>query len=227
MPLVIRFGSSDEDVASQVIELLQNAGHTVHWVRARDQLLQEAMKESTDLVVLDARSPGFSEAALIERVRLSRPSLAVMLLTSLGDLEQRVRGLDSGADDCLEVPFAPSQMVARVGALGRRITRESPAPEILEIDGCTLDLGLHLATRDGRSDSLTAREVGVLRWLHTHRARAVSRAELLQHVWRLPSQLETRSVDVAIGVLRRKIERTPSKPRIILSVRGAGYRWGG
>lgn len=126
----------------------------------------------------------------------------------------------------LETPFASSQLMARADALTRRAAHLPRPAEVLEVDGCSIDLGAHVASRGKTRIQLTAREVGVLRWLHTHRERAVSRAELLQHVWGLSPQMETRTVDVAIAGLRKKIERVASEPKIVTSVRGTGYRFG-
>jgi DNA-binding response OmpR family regulator len=99
--------------------------------------------------------------------------------------------------------------------------------EILEADGCTLDLGRLEAVRGQETVKITPREAGILRWLHRHRARAVSRGELLERVWGSSGDLQTRTVDMTIANLRQKIESDPSNPRILLTVTGAGYAWGG
>jgi DNA-binding response OmpR family regulator len=100
-------------------------------------------------------------------------------------------------------------------------------PEILEADGCTLDLGRLEAVREESTFKITPREAGILRWLHRHRSRAVSRSELLERIWGSAGDLQTRTVDMTIANLRQKIERDPSEPRILLTVTGAGYAWGG
>ena len=116
-------------------------------------------------------------------------------------------------------------MLARVEALGRR-ARVAPAePELIEFDGCSFDLGRCVAQRDGEPVPLTAREVGILRWLHRHRNRSVSRSELLEQVWGTVGTLQTRTVDMTIAKLRQKIERDPAQPAIIVTVTGVGYAW--
>jgi two-component system response regulator RegX3 len=99
-------------------------------------------------------------------------------------------------------------------------------PTALVVDGLHLDLAGGAAWRSGRSIALTAREVAILRWLYRHRPRPVSRAELLEKIWGLPAGLRTRTVDMTISNLRRKIEASPRPPRIVVTVKGRGYAWG-
>jgi DNA-binding response OmpR family regulator len=141
-------------------------------------------------------------------------------------LPARVRALQAGADDAFDGSFAMSQMMARVGAVARRAAMTPKLREELAIDGCAIDLAAATATRDGRTIALTAREVEIVRWLSRHEGHVVSRADLLQHVWRLSPATETRAVDVAIATLRQQLERDASEPAIIVSVRGVGYVWG-
>ncbi|NNE43736.1 MAG: response regulator transcription factor, partial [Gemmatimonadetes bacterium] len=118
-------------------------------------------------------------------------------------------------------------LLARVRALHRRsVAGKESVPEIVENDGCRLDLGRAQAERDGNPVHLTNREVGILRWLYQNRARAVTRAELLQEVWGVPGDLQTRTVDMTISNLRHKIERASARPRIVVTVKGVGYAWG-
>jgi DNA-binding response OmpR family regulator len=116
--------------------------------------------------------------------------------------------------------------LARVEALARRAGAAPTEREVLEIDGCVLDLGRLTARRSEVATTLTPREVGILRWLHRQRARAVSRGELLERVWGSSSDLQTRTVDMTIANLRQKIERDPADPHIIVTVTGSGYAWG-
>jgi DNA-binding response OmpR family regulator len=149
----------------------------------------------------------------------------ILLLTARDAVQDRIAGLDYGADDYLTKPFGARELLARIDALLRRREAAPEAAEELEADGCVLDLGRLEARRAGRVVTLTPREAGILRWLHRHRARAVSRKELLVHVWGAAADLETRTVDVTIANLRQKIERDPSEPRIVVAVKGVGYAW--
>ena len=184
--------AGDETLAT----LLSAAGHVV--VRSE--------REAHDLVVAPAP--------------ISESKKPVIVFTRPGDVAARIRALEAGADDAFDAGFAPSQMVARVGAVARRA-----APDAIEADGCTLDLAGHKASREDRETPLTAREVDIVRYLQRNRARVVSRTELLEHVWGVSPDVTTRSVDVAISALRAKIERDPRSPAIIGSVKNAGYRW--
>ena len=130
-----------------------------------------------------------------------------------------------GADDYVTKPFSARELLARVRALGRR----APASETLDeltLDGVHLDLLRMAVSRQGQTAALTPREVGILRWLYRHRERVVTRSELLEQVFGQRGDLQTRAVDMAIAVLRKKVEPDPALPRIIISVKGAGYAWG-
>ena len=203
---------ANDRLCSEVVDLLVHAGHAIE--RGAPTPGREF-----DLVLV-----GSPEVAA--RLRRERPTVAIIVVTKLGDVPARVRALDAGADDAFDNGFATSQMMARVGAAGRRAAMTPPAAELVVVDGCMIDLSAATASRDGRVTQLTAREVEIVRWLARHAGRVVSRGDLLQHVWRVAAGLETRAVDVAIAGLRAKLERDPAVPAIIRSVRGAGYRWG-
>jgi two-component system response regulator RegX3 len=205
---------ADAVARARITQLLTDAGHHVTALATPPKSLDLEL----ELLVLDS-------AEALSRLRLARPELAMLLITEPGDVDARVLGLQSGADDALGADFAPSQMVARVGALHRRITRAPRPAETLTVDDCHVDLDALTARRGQTTIQLSAREVGIIRWLHAHRERTVTRAELLEHVWGLSPNLETRSVDVAISTLRKKLERDASQPRVIVSVKGLGYRW--
>jgi DNA-binding response OmpR family regulator len=175
-----------------------------------------------DLVIV--AGPGAIDACALLRSRDEQ--LPILALTEHGLVDQRVAALQAGADDALETPFAASQMVARVDALERRARLVPKLPEVVQIDGCMFDLSRCLAVRDGRVTQLSAREAALIRWLHRNRDRTVERREILEQVFGVSPNVETRSVDVAIATLRKKIEREPERPSIIVSVKGVGYAWG-
>jgi DNA-binding response OmpR family regulator len=205
------------DVASdrlrgEILELLARAGHTVERATARPGK------------PFDVALVGSAEVA--ERLRRDHPHGAIVVVTKLGDVPARVRALEVGADDAIDASFPPSQIAARVGAAGRRAAAVPRHPERVAIDGCTIDLSAATASRDGRTIALTPLELSLVRWLARHAGQVVARTELLQHVWRVSPRSATRAVDVAIAALRAKLERDPANPAIIVSVRGAGYRWG-
>jgi two-component system response regulator RegX3 len=207
-------------------DLLTGDGHEVSWAADGQEALARGLAEPFDLVLLDLTLPRLDGIDVCRRLRAARPGAAILILTARGGEDDVVRGLGEGADDYVTKPFGARELIARVRAVGRRAP--PPAPESLEVDGLTVDLGRLVARRAGAADvTLTAREAGILRLLHRHRGRSVTRAELLEQVWGARGDLRTRAVDMAIAVLRRKIERDASSPRIVISVKGLGYAWGG
>ena len=208
-------------------DLLKGAGHEVEAVGDGTSAARRGAAEPFDLVVLDRMLPGLDGLEVCRRLRLARPGLPILMLTARGAEDDKVRGLKAGADDYVAKPFGVRELLARVEALGRRAGASPAGAEVLEADGCRMDLGRCEAVRGRKAVALTPREAGILRWLHRHRAGAVSRADLLRQVWGAPGDLETRTVDMAVANLRRKIERDAASPRIVLSVTGVGYAWGG
>ena len=208
-------------------DLLRAAGNDVVAMEDGRSAVDCGTREAFDLVLLDLMLPDVDGIEVCRRLRRARPSLHILMLTARGSEDDRVAGLDAGADDYLTKPFAVRELLARIKAFGRRTTALPTEPERLEADGCVIDLGRLEADRDGEISSLTPRETGILRWLYRHRARAVSRSELLERIWGTSGDLQTRTVDMTIANLRQKIERDPADPRIVLTVTGAGYAWGG
>ena len=218
----------DEAVLREgLVDLMQGAGHEVVAVGDGALAVVRGTAEAFDLVLLDLMLPKLDGIEVCQRLRTARPALPILMLTARGGEEDKVKGLRLGADDYVTKPFGAKELLARVLALGRRAKAAPVEPEMLEADGCHLDLGRCVARREGREISLTARESGLLRWLHRHKSRAVERKELLEQVWGVPGHLETRTVDMTIANLRQKIERDPAAPQIVISVKGVGYAWGG
>jgi two-component system response regulator RegX3 len=207
-----------------LVDLLTGDGHQVVAVGDGPAGVAAGLGEVFDVIVLDVMLPRMDGLEVCRRLRAARPGAPILLLTARGSEDDKVRGLGDGADDYVTKPFSARELLARVRALGRRAPAH--AGERLEIDGATLDLARLVVERDGARATLTPREAGMLRWLHRHRDRVVSRAEILEQVFGLRGDLETRSVDMAIAVLRKKVERDPARPAIIVSVKGAGYAWG-
>jgi DNA-binding response OmpR family regulator len=209
-----------------LVDLLKGAGHSVEIACDGAAAVMWGTEESFDLVLLDLMLPKIDGIEVCKRLRKIRPTLSILMLTAKGSEEDKVRGLTTGADDYVTKPFGARELLARVEAMGRRLKAVPSDPDIIEADGYRFDLG-HCEARCGKTTvSLTAREVGILRWLYRHRNRSVTRAELLEHVWGVNPDMETRTVDMTIANLRQKIERDPAVPRIVVSVKGVGYCWG-
>jgi DNA-binding response OmpR family regulator len=218
----------DEPVLREgLIDLLRGEGYRVDAVADGETALDRGADPTVDLLVLDLMLPGVDGIEVCRRLRELRPALPILMLTARGSEDDKVRGLDAGADDYVTKPFSIRELVARVKALERRTrAAEEPDQQILA-DGCRFDLGRCEAQRSNAEPiSLTARETRILRWLYQHRSRAVSRTELLEVVWSTRGDLRTRTVDMTIANLRQKIERDPTEPRIVVTVTGVGYAWG-
>jgi DNA-binding response OmpR family regulator len=220
----------ERSLREALVDLLTKRGFEIEAVA--DGLLgaERGADPNVELVLLDLTLPKLDGIEVCRRLRKMRPALPILILTARGSEDERVAGLDAGADDYLTKPFGTRELLARIEALRRRASIAPADAERVEIDGCLLDLGRCEAQRDGAAVALTPREAGILRWLHRHRQRAVSRAELLQTLWGSPAnaidELETRTVDMTIANLRQKIERHPAEPRIVVTVKGVGYAWG-
>jgi DNA-binding response OmpR family regulator len=225
-PVRILIVEDERSLRDALADLLTRRRFSVEVVADGLTAAERGKDASIDLVLLDLALPLLDGVEVCRRLRMARPALPILILTARGSEEERVQGLRAGADDYLTKPFGIRELLARIEALMRRSSMAPADIERVEIDGCLLDLGRCEARRDGAQIALTPREVGILRWLHRHRARAVTRGELLQTVWGASEDVETRTVDMTIANLRQKIEREPAEPRIIVTVKGVGYAWG-
>ena len=216
----------EQPLREGLIDLLRGKGYEVASCGDGLDAARAATSEAFDLIVLDLTLPSLDGLDVCRRIRTARPAVPILMLTARGSEPEKVTGLDAGADDYLAKPFGARELLARVAALLRRASAAPADPESLDIDGCLIDLGHCSAQRNGTKLTLTPREAGILRWLHRHRARAVSRQELLERVWGAPGDLDTRTVDMTIANLRQKIERDAASPKIIVTVKGVGYSWG-
>lgn len=186
-----------------------------------------ALSEPVDLVLLDLSLPLRDGLEVLTAVRRSKPGLPIILITARGSEDDRVRGLQLGADDYLVKPFSFRELMARVEAVLRRSPERTEVAAIPLPHG-TVDLAAEEVRHDdGSRQSLTTLEARLLRYLATFPDRLVSRDELLIQVWQLdPRQVRTRSVDVAFGRLRRKLRDDATPPQVLVTVRGRGYRLG-
>jgi len=226
-PLRILLVEDEPTLRHGLVDLLEGSGHFVEAVGDGLEAAARGVSPEFDLVVLDLSLPGLDGIEVCRRLRAARPELLVLMLTARVGEDDKVAGLDTGADDYVTKPFAARELLARVDALSRRLRRDTPAtPERIEFDDCLIDLGRCTAQRNGHPVNLTAREARILRLLYQNRVRAMTRGELLEKAWGASSNLQTRTVDMTIANLRQKIERDASTPRIITTVKGVGYAWG-
>ena len=214
----------EASLRSGLVDLLDGDGHAV--TAAADGItgLETGLREVFDLVVLDLMLPRLDGMEVCRRLRAARPGTPILMLTARGSEDDKVRGLVEGADDYVTKPFSARELLARVRAIGRRASAGESLDEV-RVEGAVIDLARMAVLRGDEFISLTPREVGIVRWLYKHSDRVVSRAELLEHVFGQRGDLQTRAVDMAIAVLRKKLETDPAKPTLIVSVKGAGYAW--
>jgi DNA-binding response OmpR family regulator len=217
----------DEQVLREGLsDLLCGAGYEVAAACDGAEAVERGTDEHFDLVLLDLMLPKLNGIEVLTRLRRVRPGLPIIMLTARGDEDDKVAGLTCGADDYVTKPFSARELLARIAAVGRRMVGDNSGEDRIQCEENRFDLGRCQVEREGEVQSLTPREVGVIRWLYRHRDRAVSRGELLENVWGVKSDTRTRTVDMTVAKLRQKIEPDPSNPRIIVTVTGAGYGWG-
>ena len=186
--------------------------------------LDRALAEKPDLILLDLMMPKLDGFTLCGELRRLGHSVPVLMLTAKGLTEDRVKGLDVGADDYLVKPFSTEELLARVRAILRRAQKSSRPLRSLTLGDVRLDFAQQQAWRGRKPLHLTAKEFSVLRLLAEAEGDAVSRERFLDAVWGYTAFPTTRTVDMHIATLRSKIEKNPDKPRFIHTVHGVGYR---
>src|ERR1043166_2932167 len=200
-----------------VMSALTEAGHDPAVIHDGETALGEVERTPFDLVVLDVGLPGMDGFEVLKRMRAKNLSQRVLMLTARGELNDRVAGLQLGADDYLSKPFAMQELMARVRALGRRYAEE---PEVtLRVGDLTLDLVQQEAHRGGRFLDLSARELTLLKVLMREPGRVFTRIELCERVWEREHEYDTKLVEVFVGRLRKKI----GLPPLVHTVRHVGY----
>jgi DNA-binding response OmpR family regulator len=193
-----------------------------------DDGLELAVRAEFDLMLLDLVLPKRSGLEILREVRALRPGVPVIILSARGEENDRVQGLRWGADDYVVKPFSVRELLARVEAVLRRSAERPCDAGTAEFSGGCADFQRReLRFADGVCTELSQREAELLRYLVLHAGRAIAREELLANVWRIsPRGAETRTIDMHIARLREKLRDDPAQPRIVVTVRGKGYKWG-
>jgi len=213
----------DRDIADLVAYHLSRAGLRADILSTGSEVLAHVRRDAPALVVLDLMLPGLSGLEIC-RLMTADPQLAstpIIMLTARADEEDRVRGLELGADDYVTKPFSPKELVARVRAVLRRTQAEGP-DTVLRFGSSVMDLDRHEVTEDGRMVRLTAKEFLLLHYLLDHRGRVLSRDLLLSDVWGYRYTGGTRTVDVHIRRLREKLPATAGH---IVTIKQFGYKF--
>jgi DNA-binding response OmpR family regulator len=182
--------------------------------------LEMALATDYDLLVVDLMVPSMSGLDILKRVRRERIRAPVLILSAQSQIDQRVKGLDAGADDYLTKPFAIDELLARVRALLRRGATESPG--ILQVDDLILTPATRDVTRGGQRIELTLKEYALLEYLMRHTGRVLTRPMISEHVWNQDFDTFTNVIDVYVNYLRNKIDRGRTK-KLIHTIRGSGY----
>ena len=212
----------DQEVAQFVARGLAEEGHALdHVLTGRDALLRAA-SDVYDVIVVDRMLPGrLDGVAVVEAMRKAGNRTPALFLSALADVDERVRGLKSGADDYLTKPFAFSELLARLEVLARRGAAREPEM-VLHVGDLALDRLTRKVTRDGKTIDLQPREFQLLEVLMRHAGQVVTRAMLLESVWDYHFDPQTNVIDVHISRLRHKIDRGFAAP-LLHTVRNAGY----
>ena len=219
----------DDDALTRLLaaEALRESGFTVFEADCGEEGLRMYCNVEPDLVLLDVMMPGRDGFAVLAHLRAQDREQAVILLTAKSADEDVIQGLALGADDYVSKPFSIAQLVLRVQAVLRRtLGAPSDDAELKLAEDVRIDCANLCGVCRGEEMPFTRREIEVLRYLAAHSERPVPREELLHKVWGYARDLgiETRTVDIHIAKLRRKIEADPKQPQFILTVRGGGYR---
>ena len=184
-----------------------------------------ASSEDYDLIILDRLLPGMDGIEIIRKLRNSQNHVPVLMLTARGQVQDKVEGLDAGADDYLAKPFAFDELLARVRALSRR--PEKLLESIITIGDLSVDSVTHQIKRRDRQIKLSAKEYSLLLYLASNQNRVLTKDQIIGHVWNYDADILPNTVEVYIGYLRNKIDKPfPGKPALIHTVRGFGYRLG-
>jgi DNA-binding response OmpR family regulator len=211
----------DRQLRTSMTRGLREASHAVEQAPTGEQAIAVAKSGAFDVMILDVRLPDMDGLAVCRVVRAAGNRVPILMLTALDGVDQRIAGLDAGADDYLTKPFDFGELLARLRALGRR--RLDALPETLTVGDLVVDTSRRSARRNGREIELTAKEFALLVYLARNAGRVVSRAELLQHVWDDTGNSYSNIIDVYAGRLRRKIDEDPREPALFKTVRGMGF----
>jgi two-component system OmpR family response regulator len=212
----------DTEVASYLIKGLKENGFVVDHASDGKDGLFHATSENYDVMIIDRMLPGLDGLVIVKSVRAAGKSTPVLILSALGEVDDRVEGLQAGADDYLTKPFAFSELIARINALLRRSTASSSTVTELKVGDLRLDLLTHTATRKEQVIELQPREFSMLEYLMRNAGHVVTRTMLLENVWDYQFDPQTNVIDVLISRLRGKIDSGFSTS-LLHTVRGSGY----
>ena len=211
----------DAEAAGQLMEELTTSGYQVDLAANGNEALRLGSASDYAVITIDRMLPDIDGIAVMRQLRVKGNTAPFLIISALGEVDERVRGLRAGGDDYLVKPYSFVELLARIEALGRRsdvIAKET----ILRVGDLTIDLIDRTASRRGKEIELLPREFQLLEYLVRNEGRVISRAMLLQHVWDLHFDPSTNIIDVYVGRVRRKLDDQQAYP-LIHTVRGVGY----
>jgi two-component system, OmpR family, copper resistance phosphate regulon response regulator CusR len=212
----------DEDgIGKFIYQGLREAGHHVDWVQEGEKGLEYALNVEYDVIVLDIMLPGISGMQLLQELRRRTVRTPVLILTARDAVEDRVSGLNTGADDYLTKPFDFSELLARIHALLRRPPLQTT--NILRVADLEMDTVKRIVRRGGYTLGLSQREFMLLEYLMRNAGYVLTRTQIGERVWGFDFHNESNAVDVYIGYLRRKVDKNAAMP-LIKTIRGVGFR---
>jgi DNA-binding response OmpR family regulator len=217
MGALIMVVEDDRNIGLLVRTYLERAGYQALWVRSGEEALAELRRHPVKLVLLDIGLPGIDGFEVCRRIDGRVP---VIMLTARDEEPDRVAGLELGADDYVAKPFSPRELTARVKAVLRRAVQSANPEDITALGPLTLARGAREVRVDGQEIELTQREFDLLEYLVRHAGQVVTRDELLESVWGFLSPGQTRTVEVHVAQLRKKL----GQPDLIRTIRGLGYK---
>jgi two-component system OmpR family response regulator len=216
----------DEITGTEIVRELQSRGYTVDWVDSGHEGMVRAISAEYDLITLDRMLPGIDGLTILTTIRSVGIPTPVLMLSSLGDVDERVRGLRAGGDDYLTKPFDPEEMTARLEALLRR--NQAPTAQAqtsLCVGSLELDLISRKVRRDGQDIELLPTEFRVLEFMMRHAGQVLTRTMIFEAVWGCRFDPGTNLIDVHVGRLRKKVDVPGDRP-LIRTIRGSGYLFG-
>ena len=211
----------DPETAGQFVEQLTTSGYRVDLAASGSEALSRGAAGDYAVITIDRMLPDIDGIAVMRQLRDGGVAAPFLIISALGEVDDRVRGLRAGGDDYLVKPFSFVEMLARIEALGRRSDTVAKQT-ILRVGDLAIDLVSRTASRRGRDIALLPREFQLLEYLARNEGRVVSRAMLLQHVWDLHFDPSTNIIDVYVGRVRRKVDDQQAYP-LIHTIRGMGY----
>jgi DNA-binding response OmpR family regulator len=210
------------DLSRHIVGALNRAGHTASAVHDGLEALNMILAKAPHLVVLDLNLPTLDGFSVLTRIRKADCAVRVIVLTAHGDVESRVKGLNAGADDYLAKPFAMDELVARVNVLGRR-GGAMAGSDVIKVGDIVMDVPRRKVTKNGGRVELSPREFEVLEILMKEPGRVFTRSDICERIWQRDHQYDTRTVEIFIMRLRKKLE--PENGAILIqTVRGVGYQ---